>query len=78
MIGTNRAVPMVPGDDVVLACPFVVRKGRQIVAAFATRSDACNWVKEISDFKDTESTYIVHTAAEIIAGYRNGSQVEVP
>jgi len=78
MLSNQSRMPATAGDDVVLACPYIVRKGRQIVAAFATRSDAANWAKEISDFKDTESTFIIHTAAEIIAGYRNGSQVEVP
>lgn len=78
----NRSVmpftPTVQSDAIGALCPFIIRKGREIVAAFAQKSEAANWVREYSDFRDTQSTFYLCTAQGIIAGYRDGKEVEVP
>lgn len=58
--------------------PYSVRRGRELVASFAQRSDAGNWARDTSNFRDTNSTFILHTADGILCGYRDGDEVEVP
>jgi hypothetical protein len=79
LIGNNQTkLPVSADDDVIAACPYVVRRGRQIVATFANKSDAGNWARAYSNYRDTGNTFIIHTASEILAGYRDGDEVEVP
>jgi hypothetical protein len=58
--------------------PYLVRRDRQLIAAFAQKSEANNWAREFSNYRDSNSTFFVHTAAEILSAYRDGNEVEVP
>ena len=59
------------------ALPYLVRRGRQLVAAFAQKSEANNWARDFSNYRDSESTFYIHTAGEILSAFRDGSEVEV-
>jgi hypothetical protein len=57
--------------------PYAVRRGRQIIANFAQRSDAGNWAREYSNIRDTKSTFIVHFGNDVLNVYRDGEEVEL-
>ena len=80
LIGSSQqsgSPPPVPQAQVE-ALPFLVRRGRQLVAAFAQRSEAGNWTRDYSVFKDSNATFYIHTANAILCAFRNGEEVEVP
>ena len=75
----GRSPPSMPtGSQPVEVLRYSVRRGRQLVATFAQRSDAGNWTRDYSNITDTNSTFIIHTADEILCAFRDGSEVEVP
>jgi hypothetical protein len=65
---------LVPIDDLVAALPFICRRDGRIVAAFARLKAAQDWASDKS-YSD-ESLFVIHTAAEVLAEYRAGDQVE--
>ena len=56
---------------------YFVRRGNNLVAAFASRADAGNWTRDYSNFTDSRSTFRIHTDNEVLCAYQDGSEVEV-
>jgi hypothetical protein len=63
----------VPVDDVVAACPYIVRRDNRIIATFAKKALAEEFAQGRS--WNDESEFVVHTASEIIVSYRDGEEV---
>ena len=59
-------------DDVVAACPYVVRRDNRIIATFARKALAEEFAQGRS-WHD-ESRFVVHTASEVIVAYRDGEE----
>jgi hypothetical protein len=67
--GTNTA--LVPVDDVVGNLPFIVRRDHRIVAAFAKKKAALDWVESRSCHD--ESKFTVHTVTKVINSFQDGN-----
>jgi hypothetical protein len=59
-------------DDVVAACPYIVRRDNRIIATFARKALAEEFAQGRS-WHD-ESLFVVRTASEVIASYRDGEE----
>ena len=64
---------LVTVDDVVAACPYIVRRDNRIIATFAKKALAEEFAQGRS--WNDESEFVVHTASEIIVSYRDGEEV---
>ena len=64
---------LVPVDDVVAACPYIVRRDERIIATFAKKTLA----EEFAQGRrwNDEIRFMVHTASEVIVRYRDGEEV---
>ena len=62
---------LVPIDDLIAACPYLVRGDGRIVSAFARKQAAVDWA-ELRSFND-ELKFVVHTANEIVDEFQDGS-----
>ena len=63
---------LVPVDDVVATCPYIVRRDNRIIATFAKKALAEEFAQGRS--WNDESLFMVHTASEVIVSYRDGEE----
>ena len=73
LIKKDLSRALVPVDDVAGNLPFIVRRDHRIVAAFAKKAAAEDWV-QMRSFND-ESRFTVYTASEVLFAFRDGEQV---
>jgi hypothetical protein len=77
MSWTARKEPsraLVPVDDVVAACPYIVRRDERIIATFAKKTLA----KEFAQGRswNDECRFTVHTAAEVLNVFQDGKEAQ--